>query len=69
MMISFLGIPTVYIWVTVIAVVAILLAIIIGIVPIGLWVRALVSNSYIPALSGILCASYVINDLVGDLHV
>ena len=49
MMISFLGIPTVYIWVTVIAVVAILLAIIIGIVPIGLWVRALVSNSYIPA--------------------
>lgn len=27
------------------------------------------SNSYIPALSGILCASYVINDIVGDLHV
>jgi len=48
-MFRFLGIPSVYIWVTVAAVVAIILAIIIGIVPIGVWVRALVSNAYIPA--------------------
>ncbi len=48
-MFRFLGIPSVYIWVTVVGVVAIVLAVIIGIVPIGVWVRALVSNAYIPA--------------------
>lgn len=48
-MINFLGIPSIYIWVTVAAVVVIVLAVIIGVVPIGIWVRALVSNSYIPA--------------------
>ena len=26
------------------------------------------SNSFVPATSGLLCASYVINDIVGDLH-
>ncbi len=48
-MFGFLLISSVYIWVTVAVLVAILLAVIIGIVPIGMWVRALVSNSYIPA--------------------
>lgn len=48
-MLGFLGIPAVYVWVTVVAIVAIVIAVIIGIVPIGIWVRALVSNSYIPA--------------------
>ena len=27
------------------------------------------SNSYVPATAGLLCASYVINDIVGDLNV
>lgn len=48
-MLGFLGIPAVYVWVTVVAIVAIVIAVIIGIVPVGIWVRALVSNSYIPA--------------------
>ncbi len=27
------------------------------------------SNSFVPATAGLLCASYVINDIVGDIHV
>ena len=27
------------------------------------------SNSFVPATAGLLCASYVINDIVGDLNV
>lgn len=26
------------------------------------------SNSFVPAVSGLLCTSYIINDVVGDLH-
>ena len=27
------------------------------------------SNSFVPATAGLLCASYIINDIVGDLNV
>ena len=27
------------------------------------------SNSYVPSVAGLLCASYVINDIVGELDV
>jgi tRNA A37 threonylcarbamoyladenosine dehydratase len=30
--------------------------------------KKLGSNSFVPAAAGLLCASYVINDIVGDLN-
>lgn len=46
-MLSFLGVSSVIIWAVVAVLVIIVLAVIIGLVPMGVWVRALVSNSYI----------------------
>ena len=31
--------------------------------------KAIPSNSFVPATAGLLCASYVINDIVGDINV
>ena len=31
--------------------------------------KVIPSNSYVPATAGILCASYVINDIIGDKNV
>ena len=31
--------------------------------------RVIPSNSFVPAAAGLLCASYVINDIVGDINV
>ncbi len=31
--------------------------------------KTIPSNSFVPAVSGLLCASYVINDIVGDVNV
>ena len=48
-MLNFLGIASIYIWAIVAAIVMIMIAVIVGFVPVGIWVRALVSNAYIPA--------------------
>ena len=31
--------------------------------------RVIPSNSFVPATAGLLCASYIINDIVGDIYV
>lgn len=48
-MLSFLGIAPIIIWSIVAGFVIILLAIILGFVPVSIWLRALVSNAYIPS--------------------
>lgn len=47
-MLSMLGM-SIYIWISIIVVVLIILAVIIGIVPIGIWIRATVSGAHISA--------------------
>ena len=37
--------------------------------PIKKGVKTIPSNSFVPATSGLLITSYIINDIVGDLHV
>jgi len=65
-MLGFLGVSAVIIWSVVAVLVMIVLAVIIGVVPMGVWVRALVSNSYIPAfkLIGMRLRKVDINKLV-----
>lgn len=48
-MLNFLGIASIYVWTIVAVILMIVIAIIVGFVPVGIWVRALVSNAYIPA--------------------
>ena len=48
-MLNFLGIASVYVWAIVAVFVMIIIAVIIGFVPVGIWIRALVSNAYISA--------------------
>ena len=48
-MLYFLGIASIYIWAIVAAIVMVMIAVIVGFVPVGIWLRALVSNAYIPA--------------------
>ena len=47
MMLKFLGLASIYIWSIVIAFIFIFVAIIFAFVPVGIWLRALVSNAYI----------------------
>ena len=37
--------------------------------PIKKSIKTIPSNSYVPSVAGILITSYIINDIVGDLHV
>ena len=46
-MLNFLGIAPIYIWSIVAVFIMIIVAVIIGFVPVGIWLRALVSNAYI----------------------
>lgn len=48
-MLNFLGIASIYVWTIVAVILMIVIAVIVGFVPVGIWVRALVSNAYIPA--------------------
>ncbi len=48
-MLNFLGIASIYVWTIIAVILMIVIAIIVGFVPVGIWVRALVSNAYIPA--------------------
>ena len=36
--------------------------------PIKLNTKTIGSNSFVPATAGLLCTSYVINDIVGEKH-
>lgn len=65
-MLSFLGVSPIIIWSIVGVLILIILAVIMGFVPMGIWLRALVSNSYIPAfkLLGMRLRKVDINKLV-----
>ena len=65
-MLNFLGLASIYIWAIIAVVVMIIFAVIIGFVPVGVWLRALVSHAYISSfkLIGMRLRRVDINKLV-----
>lgn len=65
-MLNFLGLASIYVWAIIAVIVMIIIAVIVGFVPVGIWLRALVSHSYISGfkLIGMRLRRVDINKLV-----